>query len=242
MARLFRFLTFLFACLAPFGAQSGQFSVNPVRVELASDNPIAVLKITNQGQEPLTLQTRTLAWDQNAEGDKFSPSREVLATPPLFTLAPGAEQIVRVGMRRPFDPQRELTYRLFFEEVLPPPSPDFRGIRMALNVSLPVFAEQSEKFKSQVKWRLERTPGGMVLHARNDGSAHLQARALKMLAATGGAPLVIMEGNFYILPMKERVWPIKLESLPQSATYRLEAETDAGKLNIELTPEALQER
>jgi fimbrial chaperone protein len=223
-------------------AQGGQFSVNPVRVELSQDNPIAVLKITNQGKEQLTLQTRTLTWDQNDAGDVFGPTSEVLATPPLFTLAPGAEQIVRVGMRRSFDPRLELTYRLFFEEVLPPPSPDFRGIRMALNVSLPVFAGQPDKFKSHVAWRLEKTVDGMALHAINGGSAHLQARMLKLSSTAGGRPLLNVEGNFYILPMKERIWPIKAQASSNAGAYRLEAETDAGRLNIELTPEAQPER
>jgi fimbrial chaperone protein len=242
MVRTFRIFTLLFACLSPLGAQSGQFSVNPVRVELTPDSPIAVLKITNQGQEQLTLQSRTLAWDQNSAGDAFSPSRDVLATPPLFSLAPGAEQIVRVGMRRAFDTQKELTYRLFFEEVLPPPTPEFRGVRMALNVSLPVFAGQLDKFRSNVSWRLVRTPEGLILHAKNDGTTHMQARALKLVAVSGGAPVDVVVGNFYILPMKERTWPVKEMPSPYAMTYRLQAVTDAGKVDIELTPEAQQEK
>jgi fimbrial chaperone protein len=235
MIKLFRVATLMFACAASLNAACGQFSVNPVRVELTPDNAIAVLNIVNQGKETLTLQTRTAAWDQNTGGDEFSPTREVLATPPLFSLAPGAEQVVRVGLRRPFEPQRELTYRLFFEEVLPPPSPDFRGVRMALNVSLPVFAGSLDTFKSQVGWRLENSPEGMVLHAQNLGSTHLQARSLTLTPLVGGAPVFAQDGNFYVLPMKERTWPIKLA--PSPGVYLLEAETDAGKLRLELVSE-----
>lgn len=215
---------------------AGQFSVNPVRVELSPENAIAVLKVTNQGDQPVALQVGTLSWSQEAGRDVVVPSRDILASPPIFKLPAGAEQIVRVGLRVNPAKDREQTYRVLFEEVLPPASPDFRGLRIALNISIPVFVTPGEAFHPAPQWRVVRASGGVEVQVTNQGKAHYRVSQLALVSPSG-RQVASMEGNFYVLPGVTRSWPVKLSAPVVPGTYRLEFETDAGKASIEKTLE-----
>lgn len=223
------------ACLATV-SQAGQFSVNPVRVELSPANAIAALKVTNQGDQPVTLQVRTFSWSQENGKDVVMPSRDILASPPIFNLAPGAEQIVRAGLRANPAKDLEQTYRIVFEEVLPPPAPDFRGLRIALNISIPVFVSAGEELKALPQWRVVRTSNGVELQVSNQGKAHYRISQVSLISPSG-RKLASLEGNFYVLPGSARSWPIKLPTPPLQGAYRLDFETDAGKASIEKTLE-----
>ena len=121
-------------------AHAGSFMVVPTRIELAPGKLSATLTIRNDDKEPAVIRLEPRAWDQKGDQDLYEATKEVLVTPPIVTVAPGAEQIVRIALRRPLDPQRELNYRLFLQEVAPPPRPGFSGLQVALRISMPIFA------------------------------------------------------------------------------------------------------
>ena len=62
-----------------------------------------------------------------------------MATPPIFTVPPKGTQVIRVGLRRAADAQQGLSYRMFLQEVPPPPRQGLQGLQVALRLSLPVF-------------------------------------------------------------------------------------------------------
>ena len=225
----------LLGCLAP-ASLAGQFSVNPVRVDLSPDSAIAALKVTNQGDQPVTLQIKTLFWSQENGQDTVVPSRDILASPPIFNLPAGAEQVVRVGLRINPAKGREHAYRVLFEEVLPPATADFRGLRIALNISIPVFVTSGEELKAAPQWRVARTSSGVEVHVSNQGKAHYRASQIALISPSGKR-LAGLEGNFYVLPGLTRSWPVKLPTPPQPGTYRLDFETDSGKASLEKTLE-----
>ncbi len=137
-------------------AQAGSFTVNPVRVELSAAAPTAVLQVENIERSPITIQLSTMAWAQPAGNDELQPSRDILATPQIFTLKPGATQILRIGLMRKPDAAQELGYRLLMEEIPPPPAPDFRGLQVALRVSLPVFVKPATEGRPRLTASIER--------------------------------------------------------------------------------------
>ncbi len=80
-----------------------------------------------------------MAWAQKDGKDQLTPTRELIATPPIFNLKAGTTQLIRIGMLRKVDLEKELIYRLILEEIPPPPAPDFKGLQVALRIGLPVF-------------------------------------------------------------------------------------------------------
>jgi fimbrial chaperone protein len=195
------------------------------------------MRVQNQGEEAITIQLQMLAWSQENGRDVLTPTRDILATPPLFRLEPKQEQTVRVGLRRRPDAQSELTYRLLFEEVLPPAKPEFKGVRIALNISVPVFVAPTAPATPQPRWRLVRTASGMDLTLSNSGNTHLQMSAIRLYPAQGDKALSSLEGNFYVLPGLSRTWPIKTKSPLPLGSYRVLAETAAGGMSFDTTLE-----
>src|SRR6185312_9864851 len=131
-------------------ALAGSFTVNPVRLTLSATQAVAAVTVKNVGDEATVVQLETSSWTQHDGQDVLTSSSEILATPPIITIPPGASRIIRVGLRRAPDPQRELTYRLFLREV-PPPEPLAQSLRVALLISMPVFVVPPQSVAPEVQ-------------------------------------------------------------------------------------------
>ena len=142
--------------LVLFGSRNGECRLVPGQPDpdRADSKASATRSITvrNDGEEPVVVQSSVLAWTQEDGKDIYASTTEALVTPPIMTIAAGAEQIVRVGLRRPPDPRSELAYRVFLQEVPPPPKPGFTGLQVALRVGLPVFVAPGAPAARRLEW------------------------------------------------------------------------------------------
>ncbi|MEW1782690.1 molecular chaperone [Arthrobacter sp. NPDC080086] len=221
---------------------AANFTVTPVRVELSQQRPSAALTVKNEmTDEPVVVELRTVAWTQNGGEDTYAPAQDLLATPPIFTLAPGATQVIRVGLRHPPADDREVCYRLFLREVPPPPKPGFAGVQIALEMRLPVFAKPRAPTAPQLKWRAEPQPdGAMALAVTNDGTAHAQVANLVVTAAGVEKPVGTYPEFAYVLPGQTRRLLLKRSpGAPalNGGALHLKAYSDAGDIDSALAPE-----
>lgn len=225
----------LFFCAAPL-SHAGAFTVNPVRVTLSPTQRVAAITVSNAGKEASVIQLETSRWTQQGGQDVLTATREILATPPIFTLPPGGSQIVRVGMRRPADVQHELTYRLLLREV-PPPQPVAQGLRVALAISMPVFVVSAHPAFSNLQWSAARLADGSIqLQARNIGTAHVQIGSVELSPHEGAVPVVRQSVATYVLPGNTRSWTLKSAvKVPAGSSLRLRASTDAGDVQASIT-------
>ena len=216
------FLIPLLLLLTAQMAAAGSFSVSPVRVTITPESRVVALRVHNSGTEPTSVQAELMAWSQKDDEDRFEPSRAVLVTPPIFTIPPGETQVVRVGLRRPPDQRKELSYRLFLQE-LPPPIPgNFQGLRVVTRMSLPVFvAPAAGEAAPDLRWRMRRTADGdLLVTSLNDGNGHGQVTALHLNLDDGR--VVSQRGNTYLLPGAERQWSITPEGGPITSGSEIE--------------------
>jgi fimbrial chaperone protein len=224
-------------------SQAANFIVSPVRAELSPAQSSAALTVTNEtGDEAVVVELRTIAWSQKDGDDIYTPTTELIATPPIFHVAPGGSQVIRVALRRPPAPDRETAYRLILREVPPPPKPGFAGVQIALEMSLPVFAKPRSPTAPALRWKLESQPDGAIgLSVHNEGSAHAQIADLKLLAPGLQQPVGTFSQFAYILPGETRHLPIERGQgeLPQIAgsSLHLTAYSDAGDIDARLGPE-----
>lgn len=223
---------------AACAATAGSFAVSPVRATLSAGQPVGSLTVRNTGAEPTVVQLEVVSWSQQDGKDVYDPTREILATPPIFTVPPGGSQVVRVGLRRAPDPKREITYRLFLQEVPPPPKPGFQGLQVALRVGVPVFVLPSVPVKPVLRWQLSRTPQGKLqVSLSNSGNAHIQVANIKLMPASGD-PFPTQQIGAYVLPGQSRGWLLEAAPAPPpGATLRLSAQTDAGEVQAEVVVE-----
>lgn len=221
--------------LAPWGARAASFQVNPVRVVLSAAQPTAVLHVTNTSDTPTVVQLQSLAWSQNDGHDVYTPTRALLATPPIFTIAPGHAQVVRIGLRSAPDSRRETSFRLFLSEVPPAPQSGFRGLQIALRIGIPVFVEPAAPTAPALQWSWQRLSAEQVeIRATNTGSAHVEITKLMLGTPGRNAPLVSEFGG-YVLPGATHTWTVKLAApLPAKAALEITADSDQGRLHAEL--------
>jgi fimbrial chaperone protein len=219
-------------------ASAGSFAVNPVRVTLSAGQAVAALTVHNEAKEATVVQLEATSWSQHDGNDVISPTADILATPPIFTIPPGGSQIVRVGLRRTPDAQRELTYRLFLREV-PPPEPIAQGLRVALAVSMPVFVTPPHAVAAKLQWQVALLPDGqMRLRATNTGNAHVQIGKFELSQVPNGQMLASQAVSAYVLPDDTRTWIVGgIAGTPLGALIGLSAQTDAGLSHAQMTVE-----
>ena len=214
-------------------ALAGAFMVTPVRVTLSSAEPIVALTVRNDSSDSTVVQIEMTTWSQEAGKDVYAATREVIATPPIFTVPAGATQVVRVGLRRAADADRELTYRLFLQEVPPPPKPEFKGLRVALRMSIPVFVAPRVAPAAALERRAVREAQGWLnVSVRNGGKAHVQIADFR-LAHADGKEIARQAPSAYVLPGQRREWRLKGDAAA-GESLRVLAHTDGGDMRAEV--------
>jgi fimbrial chaperone protein len=234
----------LAACLITLSpaALAGTFSISPLRVDLSGAARTAALTVRNEDATAVVVQAETLAWSQPEGEDALAASRDLLVSPAVFTLAPGAQQLVRVALRRAPDAGQELSYRLIVQEVPQAAAPEFTGLRVALRLSVPVFVAPDRPGDVTLTWSARRdADGALAVTARNDGTVH--ARVQRFTVRSEAGTVAEQPSLSYVLPGASRRWrlgtaggpgaPAKAVTLP-AGPYRLEGLTDRGSFATEL--------
>lgn len=213
---------------------AGSFDVSPVRAELSAAQRVAALTVRNSGHEPAVIQLQATSWSQQDNHDVLTPTAELLATPPIFTLAPGASQVVRVGSRRAADAHEEVAYRLSLQEVPPPPDPAFRGLRVALKISLPIFLVPNTPTSPRLIWRASRMEGGKIqLSVRNDGTTHAHLTGLTVASQATGQRASLVDANVYVLAHASHTWLIDAKAAAGESVH-VDARDDAAAVQVDV--------
>jgi fimbrial chaperone protein len=218
---------------------AANIGVNPVRVTLSENQKMGTLTVRNGGTEPMSMQLEVLNWSQEEGNGVFTPTRELIVNPPIFTIPAGGSQLIRVGLRRAPDAQRELTYRIFLQELPPPPNPDFNGTKMLMRVSLPVFVLPKVTAKPVLRWHAVRTSdGALKISLSNSGNAHIQIANFSLSLPGSAQPWITQQTSNYVLIGQSFDWILPANadySIPKSgATIQLFAQTDAGDIEAEV--------
>ena len=213
--------------------------VSPVRVTLSANQKIEAITVRNNGTEPMSMQLEVMNWSQQDGNDVFTPTRELLVNPPIFTVPPGESQLIRAGLRRAPDASRELTYRIFMQELPPPPDPDFMGTKMLMRVSLPVFVLPALAAQPDLLWKATRTPNGALkISLSNLGGVHIQIANFSLSKPDSAQPWITQQTSTYVLNGQSHDWelPVNAESPapPPGATLHLFAQTDAGDMEAKI--------
>lgn len=224
--------------LASTPVVAGTFSISPVRVELSPGAQTGAVTIRNQEATPVVVQAEVVLWDQVDSQDQLSPTRELLVSPPVFTLPGNGSQLVRVALRRAADAQRELSYRLILTEVPQQASAEFTGLNVALRLSLPVFVAPSSPSRPRLEWSATRTEAGKIaLTARNTGNSHARVLSFSVASTSEPSNPIPQDVTSYILPDRSRTWTLDDDRIgASSGAYRVRVRgtSEAGDFDVEM--------
>jgi fimbrial chaperone protein len=207
----------LLAGAAP--AAAANVRVNPVNVVLAPNRGSAELRVTNTDKQIVSMRVSAVRWTQEGGRDVYTPAPEVIASPPIFSVAVGGTQVIRLGLR---SRTAGAAYRIRLEEI-PSASTDKAAIRVALKLDLPFYVLASAHAK----------PAGVGQTAtiRNDGNRH--ARVLRVKLVDGaGRTLAASAAAGVVLPHSARSF--RLAPVETGTPAALIVTTAEGKVRSQL--------
>lgn len=164
-------------------AGAGEFTINPLRVNLDRATRSSEITVRNDDTAPLRMQLDAMSWRQDAEGkDQYAPAEDLLFFPRAMEIPPGESRIVRVGVRAA-PVTREDAYRLFIEE-LPPAAPDAApqgtSLRIFLRVGVAVFVAPAQAKPTAEITRLDLKAGVAEWSVANTGNAHFSTETVEL--------------------------------------------------------------
>lgn len=222
-------VVFLLLLTSP-GAIGQALSVLPVNVFISPGQKATSLAVTNQGSTETAIQIRPYAWSQKDNDDPLDATSDVVLSPPIVRIAPGATQVVRLILRQSPE-NREATYRILIDQIPPPSEPG--TVHLVLRLSIPIFVKPPIRAFPDVQFHLERDAGQIYLVAFNGGLIHEVIRNIELTTSDGRKLKPNASASPYVLAGATRRWQIAAQdSLPStSETLQLTAHSDAGAID-----------
>jgi len=205
---------------ATASAVAASFGLSPTGLTISGRETSGSVVVTNTGAEEVVIQARPYAWSQSGQESR-AETRDLLLNPPIFKLAAGEQQLVRIAPRTAPLPDTERAYRVVFSEVPPQASAGKSGFRITLAMDIPVYIEPVKAAQPAVSWRRE----GANLAAQNSGGKHFRLREVQVL---DGMKVVHTVPRLVVLP---RSWlQIELPDAARNAgALRLAGQDDADQ-------------
>ena len=217
-------------------AHGGSLWVGPTRIELTREHPVAVLEVRNDNPNPTIVQIERMSWSQAGGTDGYAATSLLIATPPVFELAAGATQTLRVALRDWQQLTAERAFRIYVREVPKVPSGPSSGLQFALRVGVPVFANPPGA-SSTLQWALKAMSGGqLALSALNTGGRWAHILRLEVHHTGDGQILWHSNEAGYVIAGGGRLWTGVALAPPQPGQqFDLLAVTEAGDVRTTVT-------
>lgn len=192
-------LALTFALLAGLvaPAQAASIAVSPLRLDIRPGQQMTALTVSNTGTTPVLVQGQVHAWLDSNQPDATGSSGGMMLSPPLFKLAPGGKQLVRIGwQQQTATPPDEMAFRVSLQEV-PDATETASGLRVTLRLSVPLFAQPASAEINAMSWQWQADNRG--LQVLNSGNRHERISRLKI---TDARQHVLLDGPrlLYVLP------------------------------------------
>jgi fimbrial chaperone protein len=220
-------------CL-PGPGEAAQLKVSPIRVELGVDRPVEVVTLANPGKEPMLVQVRLRQWSHPTGQDVYADSRDVLVNPMVFELQPGEQQVVRVGLTKPMAAEKELSYRLFVQQLPNQGVGEARAVTTLLSLALPLFIAPRELLPPDLAWRVEpKSATEVAVQIENKGNLHAEISSIA-LNRQNGEQVASIDRRIYVLPGQRREVVVPGDNLNVAERLTLTAASKHGRIETAL--------
>jgi fimbrial chaperone protein len=214
---------------------AGSIQMTPVRVDLSAGAKIAIVTVHNTGTETSVMQVTLNKWTSDGQQYAYKQSQELVITPVTFRLAPGKQQIVRIGLRGSPPKTDEGSYRLLVEEVPPPATLASTGTRLIVRHDLPVFVAPFNAAKAQLDIAVDCAADGARLRLTNTGNVHAQLRNVVLEDSAAKQSLGSWETYDYLLPSAQKSWGLaQVAPTTSGKSFVVTALTDQGSFTADV--------
>ena len=224
---------------AATSASAASLQATPITVEVQAPNATSTVTLKNDSNEPINAQIRVFRWSQTDGQEKLEPTNDVVASPPMATLSPKGDYLVRLVRLSKTPVAAEETYRILVDEI-PDTSKQKPGINIAMRYSIPVFFEPRKMEGANLNWSLDRRDGKVVVKVVNNGDRRVRISAMK---ATDGAGSSVTFGQGlvgYVLARSSMQWtaPASASKLSSTGTVTISATGDTGPIHAQVSSQA----
>ena len=218
--------------LAPAAWARGQLQAAPTLIELSPGATAGRMTLSNTGDAPVAAQVRVFAWSQVEGEDRLETTSDVVISPAIVQIAPGASQVVRVVRLGTAPAQQDASYRVVVDELPGAKDAGQAGIQLRLRYVIPVYLRAARASKPDLHCRLRAAN----LVCNNTGGQAAQLGASRLVDDKGRA-MPLTGGLFgYVLPASERRWPLDAAALASlSGDVRLETRLNGQALTVPVT-------
>jgi fimbrial chaperone protein len=215
------------------GAHGASLQVTPTTVEVVAPGAAATIKLRNDDARPIAAQVRVFRWSVVDGKDKLEPTDAVVVSPPVVSLSPKTDYVVRVvrTSRQPIT--GEESYRVLVDELPDRQRVKVGAINLLLRYSLPVFFGAPDRGDPKVAWRVEHKGGQLWVSAQNLGNRRMRISGLGLKNASGEA-ISFGDGlNGYVLARSTMRWaaPKAVQGFGAGGTALISAQSDLGRIN-----------
>lgn len=199
-------LASMLGSLMPATAMAGLFNISPIRLDLGRQNRTDSITIgNNESERKIEMQAKLFRWTQDAAGnDVYVESNDLIFFPRIFTVEMQDQRIIRVGLKAPVAAAEE-AYRLFVEEIPPPPDPGRKGaqVQFVLRFGVPIFVRPDDEHLAGVIDGLEAAPTSATILVRNTGNQNFQIRSLSVKSPAGYDKVIV--GGYVLAGATKRI-------------------------------------
>lgn len=179
MKRLLWAAALVMACCAQITVTSAaSLRVAPVVLNLKPPSAASSIRIWNDDSRPINVQIRIFKWSQRNGHETYEATDDVVASPPITDLQPGAENLIRVvrTSKRPI--QEEESYRMIVDELPDPSRAQNSTVVLVVRHSIPVFISPAEAARANPTWSVKRIRDGYQVGVENTGTQRLKVSNL----------------------------------------------------------------
>lgn len=235
------FAGLMFSLTATSLAHAGSLQVAPVSIEMKAHAAATSITLRNYGKAPIKAQVRVFRWVQVDGQERLEPTNDLVASPPMATVVPDKDYVVRLVRTAKQPVAAEETYRLIVDELPDPANMKAGRLNIAFRYSVPVFVSPLQAGESALTWSVEKRNGKTLLTAVNSGDRRVRVADLKVRNAKGKQVTIAKGLAGYVLARSSMSWvapgsvqgsdtvPVLITALGDQGTINAEARTAAAR-------------
>ncbi len=130
------------SCFAVTGATAASLRVAPIKLDVSSGSTGTTLRVWNTERTPIGVQVRVYRWIHKGNTDTLTPTTDVVVSPPIATLKPGGENLIRiVRVAKTPIATREM-YRVLVDQLPNPQGHKAGVVSVLVRHAIPLYFEQ----------------------------------------------------------------------------------------------------
>lgn len=230
--RLFTLAAAFIAGLNVLPSQAASLRVSPVILDLTAPTASSSLRIWNDAKTPINVQVRVFRWTQNNGSDVYTAAEDVVASPPMTQLKPGAENLIRIVRLSKAPIRAEESYRVIVDELPSSGKLQSGTVNLVIRHSIPVFFSAASASDAEPVWSVTPQAGGYKVSVSNKGLKRIRIANLKLSSGNGQAVAQQQGLVGYVLGKSGTSFIVPATGAGKSGgTLKISAESEGGPVN-----------